>query len=115
MSVQPQSATATRIRNLARKYEVAYVGTQNDVLANHITRLAGDHVEFDEVEQLLIALQRAGHLSRAGLVRQASYLKHDEAGNACLAMPAAGRSACRRQRSRVPRRAKLDVVDSVCR
>ena len=76
MSARPQGATATRIRNLARKYEVAYVRTQSDALANHITRLAGDHVELDEVEQLLIALQRAGHLSRAELVHlQASYLR----------------------------------------
>jgi hypothetical protein len=40
-----------------------------------MTRLAGDDVELDEVERLLIALQRAGHLTRteAGLL-QASYL-----------------------------------------
>ena len=76
MSAQPQSATATRIRNLARKYGVAYVRTQSDALANHITRLADDHVELDEVEQLLIALQRGGHLSRVEVVRlQASYLR----------------------------------------
>jgi hypothetical protein len=76
MCAQRQSATAARIRNLARKYEVAYVRTQSDALANHFTRLAADHVELDEVEQLLIALQRAGHLSRAELVRlQASYLR----------------------------------------
>jgi hypothetical protein len=38
--------------------------------------LAGDHVELDEVEQLLIALQRGGHLSRVEMVRlQASYLR----------------------------------------
>jgi hypothetical protein len=76
MSARPQSATAIRIRNLARKYKVAYVRTQSDALANHITRLADGHVELDEVEQLLIALQRAGHLSRAEAVRlQASYLR----------------------------------------
>jgi hypothetical protein len=76
MSAQPQSATATVIRNLARKYRVAYVQTRNDALAHHISRLAGDRVELDEVEQLLIALQRAGHLSRMEIVRlQASYLR----------------------------------------
>jgi hypothetical protein len=76
MSSRPQSATATVIRNLARKHHVAYVGTRNDALAHHITRLAGDHVELDEVEQLLIALQRAGHLSRKEIVRlQARYLR----------------------------------------
>jgi hypothetical protein len=61
---------------LARRYNVAYVGTRNDALAHHITRLAGDHVELDEVEQLLIALQRAAHLNRMEMVRlQASYLR----------------------------------------
>jgi hypothetical protein len=75
MSPQVQSATATRIRKLARKYHVVYVRTQRDMLANHITRLAGDDVEFDEIEQLLIALQRAGHLTRIEAVRlQANYL-----------------------------------------
>jgi hypothetical protein len=76
MSAHPQSATAARIRNLARKYGVTYVRTQRDALANHITRLAGDNVELDEIEQLLIALQRAGHLSRVEIVRlQANYLR----------------------------------------
>jgi hypothetical protein len=76
MSAHPQSAAAARILDLARKYGVAYVRTPSDALANHITRLAGDNVELDEVEQLLIALQRAGHLSRVEVVRlQASYLR----------------------------------------
>ena len=76
MSSRSQSATATRIRKLAQKYHVAYVRTQRDTLAHHFTRLAGDHVELDEIEQLLIALQRAGHLSRTEAVRlQANYLR----------------------------------------
>jgi len=73
---QAQTATAVRIRNLAKKYHVAYVQTPSDAPAHHITRLAGDHVELDEIEQLLIALQRSGHLSRAEMVQlQASYLR----------------------------------------
>jgi hypothetical protein len=76
MSAHPHGATATHIRKLAQQHHVAYVRTRNDALAHHITRLADDHVELDEVEQLLIALQRAGHLSRRELVRlQASYLR----------------------------------------
>jgi hypothetical protein len=51
------------------------VRTGNDTLADHITRLAGDDVELDEIEYLLIALQRGGYLSRSELVRlQANYL-----------------------------------------
>jgi len=76
MSARAQSATATHIRKLAQRFHVAYVGTQTDVLAHHITRLAGDDVELDKIEQLLIALQRAGHLTRKEVVRlQASYLR----------------------------------------
>ncbi|MGA7787951.1 MAG: hypothetical protein WCA56_07270 [Xanthobacteraceae bacterium] len=76
MSVHPQPATAARILELARKYRVAYVGTQRDTLASNITRLAGDDVQLDDIEQLLIALQRNGHLTRVEMVQlQASYLR----------------------------------------
>jgi hypothetical protein len=76
MPARGESATAARIRKLARKFHVAYVGTQTDRLAHHMTRLAGDDVELDEIERLLIALQRAGHLTRMEVVRlQASYLR----------------------------------------
>jgi hypothetical protein len=74
-----QSATAAIIREMARQHHVHYVGTGSDVLAHHMTRLAGDTVVLDDVEQTLLALQRAGHLSRRDVVRlQASYLR--EAG-----------------------------------
>ena len=76
MSAQSHNATEVAIRKLAQKFHVAYVWKHNDELANHITRLADGRIELDEVEQLLIALQRAGHLSRAEMVRlQASYLR----------------------------------------
>jgi len=76
MSLQHESATAARIRKMAQEHRVAYVHTQRDALAHHITRLAGDDVQLDEIEQLLIALQRSGHLSRAEMVQlQATYLR----------------------------------------
>ncbi len=76
MTDQAESATAARIRKMAQEYHVAYVRTSRDALAHHITRLAGDDVQLDEVEQLLIALQRSGHLSRAEMVQlQAAYLR----------------------------------------
>lgn len=76
MSKQAETATATRIRRMAEEYHVAYVLTSNDTLARHITRLAGDDVQLDEIEQLLIALQRGGHLSRIEMVQlQAAYLR----------------------------------------
>jgi hypothetical protein len=61
---------------MALEHHVTYVGTSRDMLAHHITRLAGDDVELDEIEQLLIALQRSGHLSRAEMIQlQAAYLR----------------------------------------
>jgi len=61
---------------MVEQYHVAYVRTEGDLLADHFARLADNNVELDEVEQMLIALQRAGHISRADLVRlQASYLR----------------------------------------
>ena len=74
-----QSPTAAAIRNMARQHHVQYVGTESDDLAHHMTRLAGDTVILDDVERTLLALQRAGHLSRRDVVHlQARYLR--EAG-----------------------------------
>ena len=76
MSEQAETATAARIRKMAQEYHVAYVGTQSDALAHHIARLAGDDVQLDEIEQLLVALQRSGRLTRVEMVQlQASYLR----------------------------------------
>jgi hypothetical protein len=68
--------TEEHIRRLAQLYHVAYAETPTDRLAHHITRLAGDIVELDEIERLLIGLQRAGHLSRPQMILlQAQYLR----------------------------------------
>ena len=70
------TSTATLIREMAAKYRVTYAPTQSDLLANHITRLSSDTVRLDDVECLLVALQRAGHISREQLVQlQARYLR----------------------------------------
>jgi hypothetical protein len=68
--------TATYIRQLAAQHRVTYRMTRGDALAAHLSRLADNEpVDFDEIEQMLIALQRAGHLDRNELVRlQARYL-----------------------------------------
>jgi hypothetical protein len=70
------NATAVYIRELAAQHHVIYASTKGDELAHHFSRLADNEpVAFDEVGQMLIALQRAGHLDRSELVRlQASYL-----------------------------------------
>lgn len=70
------SSTAALIRDMAAKHEVAYVPTRSDLLAGHITRLSSDTVQLDEIECLLIALQRAGHITRDQLIQlQAQYLR----------------------------------------
>jgi len=69
-------STAALIRDMATKYHVAYVPTQSDLLASHITRLSSDTVQLDEIECLLVALQRAGHIARDQLIQlQAQYLR----------------------------------------
>lgn len=76
-----ETNTAETIRGMARRHHVVYSHTPTDRLAHHMTRLAGDSVELDEIEQLPIALQRAGHLSRKEAVRlQARYLREAKHG-----------------------------------
>jgi hypothetical protein len=71
-----QSSTAAYIRRLAAQHRVTYVQTSSDQLALHMTRLADDAIRPDEIERLLFALQRAGHLSRQQLIHlQVQYLR----------------------------------------
>jgi hypothetical protein len=71
-----QNSTAAYIRELAAQHHVTYVLTQSDLLAQHMTRLADDAIQPDEIECMLFALHRAGHLSRRELVRlQVEYLR----------------------------------------
>jgi hypothetical protein len=68
--------TAGVIRRLASANNVAVVVSSNDVFAHHIARLSGDDVTFDDIENTIVALQRAGILSRTQAVRlQARYLR----------------------------------------
>ncbi len=76
MTKRAETRTAQQIRAIARMHHVVYKRGPNDELARHMTRLAGDVVQPDEIEQLLFALQRAGHLTRVEMVRwQARYLR----------------------------------------
>jgi phosphoribosylanthranilate isomerase len=71
-----QNSTAAYIRGLAAQHRVTYVQTHSDQLASHMTRLADDAIQPDEIECMLFALQRAGHLSRRELVHlQVEYLR----------------------------------------
>lgn len=69
-------STEAYIRELAATHKVAFIPTKLDAFAHDVTRLAADDVQLDEVECLLLGLQRAGHLSRSELVHlQAKYLR----------------------------------------
>jgi hypothetical protein len=69
-------STEAYIRELAARHHVVFVPTKLDAFAQDITRLAADDVQLDEVECLLVGLQRAGHLSRPELIHlQAKYLR----------------------------------------
>ena len=68
--------TASVIQRLATANNVTVVVTPNDVFAHHVTRLSGDDVNFDPIENTIVALQRAGILDRVQAVRlQARYLR----------------------------------------
>lgn len=73
-----ERASATRhvIVKLAQQYGASYTPAVADTWAQDVTRLSGDDVVLDEIELLLIALQRAGHLSRKeALCLQVNYLR----------------------------------------
>lgn len=68
---------AKYVRDLAALHQISYVKTATDHLAENITRLCGDDVgEPDEIQLLLVALRRAGHLDgREFIGLQADYLR----------------------------------------
>jgi hypothetical protein len=84
MSARRQTAahasyTAGVIRRMAARNNVTASVSENDLFAHHVTRLSGDDVVLDDVEQMVIALQRAGVLNRVQAVRlQARYLRENK-------------------------------------
>lgn len=61
---QTSSAPARdRIHEIAAREGITYVPDPCDALADAITAHAGDEVELDETQHLLMALQRAGAVS----------------------------------------------------
>jgi hypothetical protein len=71
-----QNSTAAHIRELAAQHHVTYIQTPSDRLALDMTRLADDQIRPDEIECMLFALHRAGHLNRQEVVHlQVQYLR----------------------------------------
>lgn len=59
----PTTDVAQFVRELARKHQVRHARTPSDQWAETVTRLAGDEVRSGPVQDLLVALKRAGKLS----------------------------------------------------
>ncbi|WP_417536766.1 hypothetical protein [Methylophaga sp.] len=60
----PTKGVARYVAELARYYKVSYCYNAMDQWADDVTRLAGDEVMHDTVEDLLIALKRAGKITK---------------------------------------------------
>ena len=70
-----KTAVAEDIRQLARQHGVTYEASALDAWADQVTRLAGDDVELDDVENLLVALVRAKAItSKESTILHAAYL-----------------------------------------
>ena len=62
--IPPTKGVARYVSELARYYNVSYCYTEMDQWADAVTRLAGDEVVHDIVEDLLVALKRAGKITK---------------------------------------------------
>ena len=60
----PTSGVAKHVSSLAKKHNITYSVNPMDTWAQTVTRLAGDVVKPDHVEDLIIALKRAGKISK---------------------------------------------------
>jgi hypothetical protein len=75
----PKVGLKQYILDLARRYKVTYIRTYADDWAESVTRLAGDEVRTDNIENLLIAMKRAHKVTGAEMVQMlANYLREKE-------------------------------------
>lgn len=56
----PTNNVAAFVRQLAERHDVTYVETAADKIAHVVTRLSGDDIEVDGIEDLVVALCRRG-------------------------------------------------------
>ena len=94
-------STEAYIRELASRHQVVFIPTRLDAFAQDVTRLAADDVRLDEVECLLVGLQRAGHLSRPELIHlQAKYLREAKSRPSIRSVISRPRDTCAMSRKR---------------
>jgi len=65
----PTKDFAQYIQDLAKKHGVKYIRTGNDALAEVITRLSDDDIDFDNTENTIVALKRAGIIDGKEMVK----------------------------------------------
>ncbi|VVP67904.1 hypothetical protein PS918_00649 [Pseudomonas fluorescens] len=76
MTPSADVSVASQIRRLARDNKVTAEADGMSRMAVTITRLAGDAVELDGIEQLLVNLKRKGVLSKSQILTlQGRYLQ----------------------------------------
>lgn len=63
MTKTPVVAVADYVEELAREHGVRYRRSALDDFADTVTRLAGDDVVLDRIEELLVALSKAGAIT----------------------------------------------------
>ncbi|HEX4549835.1 hypothetical protein [Pseudomonas sp.] len=69
-------SVATEVRKLAKKHHITAERDSLSCMAVTITRLAGDAIELDNIEQLLVNLKRKGILNKSEImVLQGRYLQ----------------------------------------
>lgn len=74
--VIPIRGVANYVLNFAHYHKVSYSYNSMDQWADSVTRLAGDDVKHDNIEDLLVALKRAGKLSKKDVAMLAvNYLR----------------------------------------
>lgn len=73
-------SVASQVRELAKDHKVTAERDGMSRMAVSITRLAGDTVELDGIEQLLVNLKRKGVLSKSEILAlQGRYLQERRA------------------------------------
>ncbi|MGR7484028.1 hypothetical protein ACU60U_26975 [Klebsiella aerogenes] len=75
----PTKGVARYVVELARYYNVSYCYNAMDQWADAVTRLAGDEIVHDTVEDLLVALKRAGKITKQEVAKlSVNYLREQK-------------------------------------
>lgn len=76
MPATPKNKVQNEILKLAEKHHVVYKVGPRDAFAKDMSRLAGDEVRLDATGHLIVALQRAGVITRKkAVLLQAQYMR----------------------------------------